>query len=57
MVVIIHIGVGSDVVCSTELGNARASIGGTDNRTISRFFYVYNRILSRMKLGHRYECN
>ena len=26
-----HIGVGSDVVCSTGLGNARASIRGTDN--------------------------
>ena len=38
MVAIIHIGVGSNVVCSTELGNARASIGGTGNMTISRFF-------------------
>ncbi len=27
-----HIGVGSDVVCSTTIGNARASISGTDNR-------------------------
>ena len=36
----IHIGVGSDVVCSTAIGNARASIRGTDNRTISRFFFV-----------------
>lgn len=34
----IHIGVGSDVVCSTIIGNARASVCGMDNRTISRFF-------------------
>ena len=39
---IIHIGVGSDVVCSTIIGNARASGSGTDNRTISRSFYVLN---------------
>ena len=39
---IIHIGVGSDVVCSTIIGNARASVCGTDNRTISRSFYVLN---------------
>ena len=49
MVAVIHIGVGSNVVCSTELGNARASMGGTDNRTISRFFYVLNGVLSRTK--------
>ena len=30
--VVIHIGVGSDVVCSTTIGNARASMRGTDNR-------------------------
>ena len=34
----IHIGVGSNVVCSTTIGNARASIRGIDNRTIPRFF-------------------
>ena len=33
-----HIGVGSDVVCSTIIGNARASTRGMDNRTIPRFF-------------------
>lgn len=33
-----HIGVGSDVVCSTIIGNARASVRGMDNRTIPRFF-------------------
>ena len=36
--VYIHIGVGSDVVCSTLMGSARASDRGTDNRTDSRFF-------------------
>ena len=36
--IMIHIGVGSDVVCSTTMGNARASESGTDNRTIPRFF-------------------
>ena len=49
MVAIIHIGVGSDVVCSTKIGNARASTRGTDNRTISRSFYVLNGVLSRAK--------
>ena len=34
----IHIGVGSDVVCSTIIGNARASGSGTGNMTVSRFF-------------------
>ena len=33
-----HIGVGSDVVCSTIIGNARASTRGMDNRPIPRFF-------------------
>ena len=27
-----HIGVGSDVVCSTLIGNARASVCGMDNQ-------------------------
>ena len=31
-----HIGVGSDVVCSTLIGNARASVGGIGNKTIPR---------------------
>ncbi len=29
---IFHIGVDSDVVCSTLIGNARASVCGTDDR-------------------------
>ena len=33
-----HIGVGSDVVCSTIIGSARASMCGMGNRTIPRFF-------------------
>ena len=31
-VAVFHIGVGSDVVCSTGLGNARALMRGMDNR-------------------------
>lgn len=38
---IIHIGVGSDVVCSTIIGNARASEGGIDNRRFHAFFVSY----------------
>lgn len=45
----IHIGVGSDVACSTLIGNARASVGGTGNKTIPRFF-VYFYILSNQKI-------
>ena len=33
----IHIGVGSDVVCSTLIGNARASTRGTDDRRFHAF--------------------
>ena len=36
----IHIGVGSDVVCSTLIGNARASIRGMDNSDDSTLFFV-----------------
>ena len=32
VVSVVHIGVGSDVVCSTIIGNARASVRGADNR-------------------------
>ena len=32
-----HIGVGSNVVCSTTIGNARASTRGMDNSAIPRF--------------------
>lgn len=34
---IFHIGVGSDVVCSTLIGNDRASTRGTDNRRFHAF--------------------
>ena len=34
----IHIGVGSDVVCSILMGNARASVRGTDSETTHAFF-------------------
>ena len=41
-----HIGVGSDVVCSTIIGNARASTRGMDNRTIPRLNqYVFCKCL------------
>ena len=33
-----HIGVGSDVVCSTLIGSARASMRGTDSRMNHAFF-------------------
>ena len=33
-VVIIHIGVGSNVVCSTIPGNAKSSVRGIDNKEI-----------------------
>ena len=33
----IHIGVGSDVVCSSTIGNARASIRGMDNSGSTSF--------------------
>lgn len=36
----IHIGVGSGVVCSTFIGNTRASVRGTDNSDGSTLFYV-----------------
>ena len=36
----IHIGVGSDVVCSIPIGNTRASIRGADNSDGSTLFYV-----------------
>lgn len=47
--VYIHIGVGSDVVCSTFIGSGRASMRGMDNRTVPRFFVSY-----KMKL-HIYK--
>ena len=50
----IHIGVGSDVVCSTTIGSARASVCGTDNRTNSRFF-VLHRVMSMTKCHHDME--
>ena len=34
----IHIGVGSDVVCSTTIGNARASESGIDGDDSTLFF-------------------
>ena len=39
----IHIGVGSDVVCLTVMGNARALDGGTDNSGMFHVFFMYKR--------------
>jgi len=39
-VMAIHIGVGSNVVCSTSIGNARASVRGTDDQQCSHAFFV-----------------
>ena len=44
---IIHIGVGSDVVCSTIIGKARASVCGTDNRRFHAFFMSMFAIVSK----------
>ena len=41
MKMIIHIGVGSDVVCSTIIGNASASVCGTDNRRFHAIFLFF----------------
>ena len=38
---IYHIGVGSNVVCSTTIGNARASMSGMDNGTFHAFLCLY----------------
>ena len=45
----IHIGVGSDVVCSILIGNARASVRGTDNRRFHAFFMSFCQISGRHK--------
>ena len=37
MEMVFHIGVGSDVVCSTLMGSDRASVRGTDNRRFHAF--------------------
>ena len=41
-----HIGVGSNVVCSTLIGNARASMRGMDNRTVHAFLCPYVKLSS-----------
>ena len=35
-----HIGVGSNVVCSTMIGSARAAMCGMDNGDVPRFFML-----------------
>ena len=39
-----HIGVGSNVVCSTGLGSARASVSGTDDKRCPRFLYAIEKL-------------
>lgn len=39
-IVAFHIGVGSGVVCSTLMGNARASVRGTDDKRCSHAFFM-----------------
>ena len=46
----IHIGVGSDVVCSSGLGNARALTRGTDNRTTHAFFVSVYQVKSLTRI-------
>ena len=51
LVAYIHIGVGSNVVCSTTIGSARASIRGTDNKQFPRFFMLASIIENRLAFG------
>ena len=48
-----HIGVGSNVVCLTTIGNARASVRGMDNWTIPRFLCQI--VANLMQAQKRYE--
>ena len=49
-----HIGVGSNVVCSAIPGNAKASVRGTDDRTVPTSFlcsYDLNVVLKDVNWG------
>ena len=46
-----HIGVGSNVVCSTIPGNAKASVRGTDNKEVPTLFYARNKNLKNRRIG------
>ena len=46
---------GSDVVCSTGLGSARASMCGTDNRTTHAFFVSAYQVKSLIRYHHDME--
>ena len=53
----IHIGVGSDVVCSIPMGNTRASIRGAGNSDDSTLFLcLAAKTLARLKTEGRYGC-
>lgn len=45
-IVAFHIGVGSGVVCSTLIGNARASVRGTDDKRCSHALFLYSLSIS-----------
>ena len=47
-----HISVGSNVVCSTGFGNARALVRGTDNRTTHAFFVSVYQVKSLIRYHH-----
>ena len=50
-----HIGVGSNVVCSTLIGNARASTRGMDNKTVHAFLCPYVKlcsVVSQVSVNH-----
>ena len=51
----LHIGVGSNVVCSTGFGNARALVRGTDNRTTHAFFVSVYQVKSLIRYHHDME--
>ena len=50
----IHIGVGSNVVCSSGLGNARASGCGTDNKQFPRL--NLNEMVILLIINHNTDC-
>lgn len=52
LVEVFHIGVGSGVVCSTLIGNARASVRGTDDKRFPRFFMLVEQMLNLLVREH-----
>ena len=58
-----HIGVGSNVVCSTLIGNARASTCGMDNTEVHAFLCLFvsknleNTMSTLFNVTHQGECS